>query len=60
MTHGTRSTQCAKPDWQIEREVSPGCFVHYAHGYWRPLIVHVWGHTIIGRRKLKRMWETTS
>ena len=46
------------PDWEIRREIGPGYFRTYAHGYWRdPFVVHVLGHTLIGKRALRRRWE---
>lgn len=44
------------PDWEIKREIGPGYFRTYAHGYWKPLILVVLGRVVIGRRTLRRMW----
>ncbi len=44
-------------DWEIRRQIAPGTFKTYAHGYWRdPLVVHVLGKTIIGKRALSKRW----
>jgi hypothetical protein len=49
-------TAAKRPDVEFRREISPGYFRTYGHIYWRPLIVHALGRTIIGRRTLRRMW----
>jgi hypothetical protein len=46
-----------RPDVEFRREISPGCYRTYGHIYWRPLVVHLFGRTVIGRRRLRRMWE---
>jgi hypothetical protein len=54
---------CTKPDWEIRRKIAlrPGgpktAYRTYAHGYWRPLIVYAFGRTIVGRKRLAKMWE---
>lgn len=46
-----------KPDWEIRRELAPGYFRTYAHGYWRdPFVVVVLGRVLIGKRALRRKW----
>lgn len=48
---------CRKPDWEIRRELRPGTFCTYAHGYWRdPFVIHILGRTIIGKRALRKRW----
>lgn len=45
------------PDWEIRRELHPGTFRTYAHGYWRdPFVVCVFGRVLIGKRGLRRKW----
>ena len=39
-----------RPDVEFKREISPGTFRVYGHIYWRPLIVHLLGRTLIGRK----------
>lgn len=45
-----------KPDIEIKRYHRKGRYrgatTSYAHLYWRPLIVHVLGRTIVGKRHL--------
>ena len=46
-----------KPDWEIRREIGPGHYRTYAHGYWRrPFVLCVLGRVIIGKRGLRRSW----
>lgn len=46
------------PDWEIKREVSPGYFRVYAHGYWRrPFVVCVLGRVLVGRRGIRKAWK---
>lgn len=46
-----------KPDIEIRRRVGSGAYRTYAHLYWRPLIVVVLGHVLVGRKRLRRAWE---
>lgn len=45
------------PDIEIKRQIKTGYYRVYGHLYWRPFIVVVLGHVIIGRRRLRREWE---
>lgn len=50
-----------RPDWEIKREIRPGYFRTYAHGYWRdPFVICVLGRTIIGKRALRKRWAERS
>jgi hypothetical protein len=50
-------TAAQRPDVEFARyDKRTGFTRTYGHIYWRPLIVHVLGHTVIGRRRLRRMW----
>ena len=52
-----RDTPMRTPDWELRRELRPGTFRTYAHGYWRdPFVVVVWGRVLIGKRGLRRNW----
>lgn len=42
-----------KPDVEFRREIRAGCYRAYGHIYWRPLIVHLFGRTIIGKKHLR-------
>jgi hypothetical protein len=42
-----------KPDIEFRREIRSGTYRTYGHVYWRPLIVHVLGRTLIGKRHLR-------
>lgn len=42
-----------KPDIEFTRKLGVGHYKSYGHIYWRPLIVHILGKTIIGKKRLK-------
>lgn len=42
-----------RPDIEFKRHIGTGTYRTYGHIYWRPFIVHVLGHTIVGRRHLR-------
>lgn len=47
-----------RPSWELRREIGPGHFRTYAHGYWRdPFVICVLGRTLIGKRALRKRWE---
>jgi len=50
------SVAAQRPDVEFTRRGPNGSTISYGHIYWRPLIVHVYGRTIIGKRRLRRMW----
>ena len=46
------------PDWEIRRQLGPGHFRTYAHGYWRnPFVVSVLGRVLIGKRGIRKSHE---
>jgi hypothetical protein len=42
-----------KPDIEFTRQIEPGHYISYGHIYFKPLIVHLFGKTIIGKKHLK-------
>jgi hypothetical protein len=47
-----------KPDIEFRRQIKVGTYRTYGHIYFRPLVVHLFGKTIIGGKHLKGTLNT--